>query len=58
MYDYVDECVPMLQRMSEKRIPGYRNLGYTVESHTTAASTVNGGQERRSPTLRLNGGNP
>ena len=32
VYDYVDERVPMLRRMSEKRIPGYRNLGYSVES--------------------------
>ena len=32
VYDYVDECVPMLRRMSEKRVPGYRNLGYSVES--------------------------
>ena len=34
VYDYVDECVPMLQRMSEKRVPGYRNLGYSVESRS------------------------
>ena len=31
VYDYADEAVPMLMRMAEKRIRGYRNLGYTVE---------------------------
>ena len=31
VYDYVDEGVPALRRMSEKRIRGYRNLGYSVE---------------------------
>lgn len=31
VYDYVDEGVPALGRMSEKRIRGYRNLGYSVE---------------------------
>ena len=32
VYDYVDERVPVLRRMSEKRLPGYRSLGYSVES--------------------------
>ncbi len=31
VYDYVDEVVPMLRRMSEKRIRGYGSLGYSVE---------------------------
>ena len=31
VYDYADEAVPALQRMAEKRIRGYRNLGYSVE---------------------------
>ena len=31
VYDYVDEAVPALQRMTEKRIRGYRSLGYSVE---------------------------
>ena len=31
VYDYVDETVPALQRMTEKRIRGYRSLGYSVE---------------------------
>ncbi len=30
IYDYVDE-IPMLVRMSEKRVSGYKSLGYTVE---------------------------
>ena len=31
VYDYVDEVVPTLRRMSEKRIRGYGSLGYSVE---------------------------
>ena len=31
VYDYVDDTVPLLQRMSEKRVRGYRSLGYSVE---------------------------
>ena len=29
IYDYVDSKVPMLERMSEKRRIGYKNLGYS-----------------------------
>ncbi len=32
VHDYLDEQVPMLRRMSEKRVAGYRNLGYSVET--------------------------
>lgn len=32
VHDYVDERVPVLRRMSEKRVRGYRNLGYSVEA--------------------------
>jgi superfamily II DNA or RNA helicase len=31
IYDYVDDFVPMLARMSGKRIRGYDSLGYTVQ---------------------------
>ena len=31
VYDYTDEAVPTLRRMTQKRIRGYRNLGYSVE---------------------------
>ena len=31
VYDYVDDAVPALRRMSRKRIGGYRGLGYSVE---------------------------
>ena len=30
VYDYVDEAVPVLARMSERRIKGYKSLGYSV----------------------------
>jgi superfamily II DNA or RNA helicase len=32
VYDYVDEQVPMLGRMYEKRLKGYRAIGYEMES--------------------------
>ena len=32
VYDYVDYAVPMLKRMSEKRLRGYKNLGYLVDN--------------------------
>jgi superfamily II DNA or RNA helicase len=31
VYDYVDERVPMLMRMYEKRIKGYTAMGYEFE---------------------------
>ena len=31
VYDYVDEAVPALRRMSDKRMRGYRSLGYSIE---------------------------
>ena len=30
VYDYVDEAVPVLKRMSEKRLGGYKSLGYSI----------------------------
>ena len=33
MMDYVDRNVPMLAKMFEKRLRGYRSMGYSVESH-------------------------
>ena len=32
VYDYLDDAVPALRRMAAKRIRGYENLGYTVET--------------------------
>ncbi len=34
VYDYVDDTVPVLARMSAKRIKGYESLGYLVESRS------------------------
>ncbi len=31
VYDYVDNAVPVLRRMSEKRVRGYKAIGYFVE---------------------------
>ncbi len=36
VYDYIDYQVPVLQRMSEKRMSGYRSLGYETQSTGTA----------------------
>lgn len=30
IYDYVDDQVPMLSKMSERRKVGYRSLGYKM----------------------------
>lgn len=30
MYDYVDACVPVLNRMYERRLKAYKAVGYTV----------------------------
>jgi superfamily II DNA or RNA helicase len=32
IYDYVDEKVPVLQRMFNRRMKGYRDLGFTIEA--------------------------
>jgi superfamily II DNA or RNA helicase len=32
IYDYVDRDVPMLARMFERRLHGYRAIGYTIEN--------------------------
>jgi len=31
VYDYVDDWVPMLERMYERRLKGYGSIGYTVD---------------------------
>jgi superfamily II DNA or RNA helicase len=38
VYDYVDEAVPVLKRMSEKRGRGYKNLGYVICEKGTTSS--------------------
>ena len=39
VYDYVDDRVPMLERMCERRLKGYDAIGYTIdhEGHTCVA---------------------
>lgn len=32
VYDYVDAQIPVLSRMFEKRLRGYRSMGYTESS--------------------------
>ena len=32
VYDCLDDAVPALRRMAAKRVRGYKNLGYTVET--------------------------
>jgi hypothetical protein len=31
IYDYVDNAVPMMMKMFEKRLRGYRTIGYARE---------------------------
>jgi superfamily II DNA or RNA helicase len=35
VYDYVDEAAPMLKRMSEKRVRGYKSFGYSITGGDT-----------------------
>ncbi|MCF8079874.1 MAG: helicase, partial [Desulfobacterales bacterium] len=35
IYDYVDSEVPVLARMFERRIKGYRSIGYEIEPDTS-----------------------
>lgn len=37
VYDYVDEAVPVLKRMSEKRLKGYKSLGYLIDDRPTSS---------------------
>jgi len=43
VYDYVDDLVPMLARMYERRLKGYSAIGYTIDRQD---STVNDLPER------------
>jgi superfamily II DNA or RNA helicase len=36
VYDYVDSCVPVLNRMYEKRLKAYKAVGYTVSRPSIA----------------------
>ena len=42
VYDYVDAHVPMLARMYEKRLKGYRAIGYELESEPENDAGVQG----------------
>jgi hypothetical protein len=35
VYGYGDEAVPMLKRMSEKRVRGYKSFGYSISGGHT-----------------------
>ena len=37
VYDYVDDWVPMLERMYERRLKGYGAIGYMVDQEVPAA---------------------
>lgn len=41
IYDYVDIRVPMLERMYQKRLPGYAAIGYTVRGDKANPSEAN-----------------
>jgi superfamily II DNA or RNA helicase len=42
VYDYVDSDVPMLARMFERRLNGYRAIGYELERAVTANADMFG----------------
>jgi hypothetical protein len=37
VYDYVDDCVPVLAAMYGRRVRGYEAVGYTVQSEPEAS---------------------
>ncbi len=39
VYDYIDTQVPMLARLFEKRLKGYRTIGYEMQSKSADASS-------------------
>ena len=41
VYDYVDQGVPMLQRMLARRVRGYKALGYTTDGQLTLPEMPN-----------------
>ena len=44
VYDYVDSAIPMLARMFQKRLQGYKALGYTIHA-SESRSAVSGPQD-------------
>jgi superfamily II DNA or RNA helicase len=46
IFDYVDRGVPMLERMFEKRLRGYRSIGYTLDG-----GSVDGEESEGEPPL-------
>ena len=40
VYDYVDSSIPMLSRMFEKRLRGYKALGYTIHEADIASASA------------------
>jgi superfamily II DNA or RNA helicase len=36
VYDYVDDWVPMLERMYERRLKGYSAIGYSIDLEAPA----------------------
>ncbi len=40
VYDYVDDRVPMLARMYERRLKGYSAIGYTIDHDDPAAGSL------------------
>jgi superfamily II DNA or RNA helicase len=43
VYDYVDNCVPMLSRMYERRLKGYAAIGYVIEAEARSPGSSNVG---------------
>ncbi|MGD2123675.1 MAG: DEAD/DEAH box helicase family protein [Gemmatimonadota bacterium] len=40
IYDYVDEAVPVLDRMFEKRLRGYRAMGYEIDRSDSSSGSA------------------
>ena len=56
VYDYTDEAVPTLRRMTQKRIRGYHNLGYSVDQPGAENAMYRLPQSLNAPELCPTGG--
>ncbi len=56
VYDYVDVRVPMLMRMYERRVKGYKAIGYSFEGQVAGQRSETRGPRREElPTDLLDG---
>ena len=55
MIDYVDRNVPMLAKMFDKRMQGYKAMGYSVDDHAAPDRENNDDVDRPQSSKAANG---